>query len=396
MQPSSSRHPFLIDLLDERELAFLKQAEEFCAAEVDLNVEKWEKEELLPREIFSKAGKIGLMGTTAPEIYGGAELRCVAHVLIVKELSYHFGAFGLDVAAHNTLCLGHILEFCSEDQRRRVAPKLASGEWLGAWALTEPAAGSDIGGLETTAVETPDGWEITGRKMFITQGRRADMLVVMARTGTVENGKKEISAFLVAKDQVEPVRKIPTFGVKASETSELAFKKSKAELIGEKGRGQEQALAVLDRGRIGVAAVSLGIATAALDAARHYALHRKQFGHKIADFEAIQWMVAESTMELEAAELLMLRAAAMQDRGLRTTKESAMAKLFASEAATRICNRAMQVHGGSGYSRDLPLERYLRDAKFCEIGEGTSEIQHLVIARNVFRETEEEEGQHER
>lgn len=376
------------DMLDSREQAFLEEVAAFCKTEVAPYCEAWEKAEQFPREIFTKAARIGLMGATAPEQFGGKGLRLVAHVLAMREVARHFGALGIDLAAHNSLCLGHILGFCSDEQISRVAAKLTGGEWLGAWALTEPAAGSDTGGLETTAVEEGGAWKITGRKMFITQGRRADVLVVMARTGMLKEGKKEISAFLVMKDQVEPVRKIPTYGIKASETSELKFDAARGELIGKRGRGQEQALAVLDRGRIGVAAVSIGIAEAALDAARGYALQREQFGRKIAEFEAIQWMVAESTVDLEAASLLTLRAAAMQDQGLRSTKESAMAKLFASEAATRVCNRAMQIHGGSGYTRDLPLERYLRDAKFSEIGEGTSEIQHLVIARNVFKETE--------
>jgi alkylation response protein AidB-like acyl-CoA dehydrogenase len=265
---------------------------------------------------------------------------------------------------------------------------LIRGEWLGAWALTEPNAGSDSRGIETAATETESGWEITGHKTFITQGRTADLLVVMASSGKTAAGKNEISAFLVPKDQVQPIRKIPTYGVRASETSELRFHRAKGELLGPRGRGQEQALAVLDHGRLGVAAVALGIAQAALDAALRYALQRRQFGQRIAEFEAIQWMSADASTALDAAELLSLRAAGLLDQGKNITKEAAMAKLFASEAATRIGNAALQIHGGYGYSRDLPLERYLRDAKICEIGEGTSEIQRLVIARQVFREVE--------
>ncbi len=212
---------------------------------------------------------------------------------------------------------------------------------------------------------------MTGHKIFITQGGRADILVVIAVTGTTAEGQKELSAFLVAKDQVQIVRKIPTYGMKASDTAELRFERAKAELLGERGRGREQALAVLDRGRIGIGALALGVAKAAYNAARRHALGRQQFGKPVADFQAVQWMLADSATELDAAELLIERAASMQDQGLRTVKESAMAKLFASEAATRICSRALQIHGGVGYSRDHPLERYLRDVKLCEIAEGT-------------------------
>jgi alkylation response protein AidB-like acyl-CoA dehydrogenase len=222
--------------------------------------------------------------------------------------------------------------------------------------------------------------------MFITQGRRGDILIVLAKTGTTADGQKELSAFLVQKDQLQVVRKIPTYGMKASDTAEIRFDHARAELLGERGHGRRQALIMLERGRIGIAALALGIASAAFHAARGHAVRREQFGHRIADFQAIQWMLADSATELEAAELLTLRAAAMQDQGLRTPKESAMAKLFASEAATRVCNRALQIHGGYGYSRDLPLERYLRDVKLCEIAEGTSEVQRLVIIRQLLKE----------
>lgn len=376
--------------LNESERILMDRVAEFCRTEVLPDCENWERDENLPREIFSKAGQLGLLGLNVPSELGGQGLSLVTSTLVIREIGQHHAALALDIAAHNALCLGHILLAGSEAQKREVIPRLASGEWLGAWALTEPTAGSDMAGIQTTALQTKEGWEISGNKTFITQGRRADVLVVLAHTGSTEKGKKEISAFLVTKDQVKPVRKIPTYGMKSSETSEIRFDRARGELLGQRGQGQEHALAILDRGRIGIAALSLGIAQGALDAACRYALERKQFGKAIAEFQAIQWMLADSATELEAAELLTLRAAALQDQGLRTTRESAMAKLFAAEAADRICNRSLQIHGGAGYSRDRPIERYLRDVKLCEIGEGTSQIQRLVIARHVLNQAKAE------
>jgi len=378
--------------LNEREQALLDRVREFCATDVLPNCEKWEQDEDLPRDIFSKAGRLGLMGINTPVDLGGQGLTVLASAWIVREIGQHHAALALDIAAHNALCVGHILQAGSDAQKRRVFPRLVNGEWLGAWALTEATAGSDISGIQTTATETKEGWEISGTKTFITQGRRADILVVMADTGTTNKGKKEISAFLVAKDQVKPVRKILTYGMKSSETSEIRFDQARGELLGQRGQGQKHALTILDRGRIGIAALALGIARGALKAACRHALRRNQFGKPIAEFQAIQWMLADSATELEAAELLTFRAAALQDQGLNTPRESAMAKLFASEAADRICNRSMQIHGGTGYSRDQPIERYLRDVKLCAIGEGTSQIQRLVIARHVLDEARAEGG----
>jgi alkylation response protein AidB-like acyl-CoA dehydrogenase len=378
----------LTDLLNDRERDFLKHVADFCRAEVLPHCEQWEREELLPRELFSAAGKVGLMGMLAPLKSGGLGLSFGGYTAALREVARHSGALALNLATHNSLCIGQILAFGSMSQKERCLPRLARGEWLSAWALTEPRAGSDCGSMETTGKEETNSWELNGHKTFITQGRRADILVVIAVTGTQADGGKELSAFLVDKDQVRTVRKIPTYGMKASETSELVFEHARAELLGERGKGRAQALVMLDRGRIGIAALALGIAGAAYDAARRHALRRQQFRQPIAEFEGVQWMLADSATELEAAELLILRAATMQDQGLKTTKESAMAKLFSSEAATRICNRALQIHGGSGYTRDYPLERYLRDVKLCEIAEGTSEIQRMLIARKVLKEAE--------
>jgi alkylation response protein AidB-like acyl-CoA dehydrogenase len=377
-----------VDLLNERERQFLKDVTGFCRAEVDPYCEQWEKEESLPREVFSAAGKLGLMGMLAPEKFGGMGLSFIAYVSALREVAGHFGALALNLATHNSLCIGQILAFGSPAQKERCLPRLARGEWLSAWALTEPQAGSDCGSMVTTAEQKKDGWELNGQKTFITQGSRADIFVVIAVTGTKPDGAKELTAFLVNKDQGRVVRKIPTYGMKASDTAELRFDHAKAELLGERGQGRAQALLMLDRGRISIATLALGIAEAAYDAARRHALRREQFGRAISDFQAIQWMLADSATELEAAELLIMRAAAMQDQGLKTTKESAMAKLFVAEAATRVCNRALQVHGGAGYSRDYPLERCLRDVKLCEIAEGTSEIQRMLIARKVLKEAE--------
>lgn len=376
---------------DHREGDFLREVREFCRTHVAPHCAEWERDERLPREIFTEAAAAGLMGMRAPRELGGRELSFTAYALAIKELGTHFAALAMDVAAHNSLCVGHLVEFGSEEQKHRCVPRLVSGKWLAAWALTEPHAGSDAAAIRTKAEPAKtdisgDGqsWQVTGHKTLITQGRRADLLIVLARTGTRENGKPEISAFLVRGEHARAVRRIPTYGMRASDTAEILFENAPAELIGRRGDGLRHALARLDRGRIGIAALAVGIATAALEAARDYAGQRRQFGRLIGGFQAIRWMLADSATELEAAELLVLRAAAMQDAHRQTTRESAMAKLFASETATRICNRALQIHGGYGYTRDCPVERYLRDAKLCEIAEGTSEVQRLVIARAVL------------
>lgn len=372
--------------LDDESRAFLASVEEFNRTEVAPFADRWDHDEQLPREIFTKAGKIGLMGMVAPKEYGGRGLSYVTAALAVKELGKAYASLAMDIAAHNALAVGQINMFGTDEQKRAYIPRLTSGEWIGGWGLTEPNAGSDTGGIETLATGHGDHWHVNGMKHFITSGRVADLLIVIATTGRTDAGKNEISAFIMMKDQVTPVRKIHTYGMRASETSELRFTNSKAELLGERGRGREQALTVLDRGRISIAALAVGIAQAAFDRANSYANARKQFGHAIGNFQAVQWMLVDSAMELEASEVMTLHAAQLQDRGENTTKESAMAKLFASESAVKICDRSMQIHGGYGYSRDLPIERYLRDAKLCTIGEGTSEVQRLVIARHVLKE----------
>jgi alkylation response protein AidB-like acyl-CoA dehydrogenase len=336
-------------------------------------------------ELFTEAGRLGLLGMTAPADLGGRAMSFVAYIHTIMALGRHCAALALDIAAHNALSVGHILTFGSDGQKRRYVPKLASGEWLGAWALTEANAGSDTNALESVAAEAGDRWELSGQKMFITQGRRADVLVVMARTGKSPEPKPEISAFIVSAQHRQVIRKIYTYGVKSSDTAEIRFDRAPAELLGQRGKGRENALSLLDRGRMGIAALSVGIARAALDTAAGYSLRRKQFSRPIADFQAVQWMLADSAVELDAAELLTFKAAALEDAGKKNSREASAAKLFASEAATRICNRAVQVLGGRGCSRDYPVERYLRDAKLCEIVEGTSEVQRLIVARQVLK-----------
>jgi len=380
------------ELLTDADRQYLRRVEEFCREKVDPNCAKWDEDESLPREIFTDAGRLGLLGMTAPTELGGRGLSFTTYVHALMTLGRHSAALAVDIAAHNALSVGHILTFGSEAQRRCYVPKLASGEWLGAWALTEPNAGSDTNAVESFAVQAGDRWELSGEKMFITQGRRADVLVVMARSGQPQrvNGdaRPEISAFVVTAQYRQVIRKIPTYGIKSSDTAEIRFDRAPAELLGQRGKGRENALSLLDRGRIGIAALAVGIARAARDEAAAYSLRRKQFSRPIADFQAVQWMLADSTAELEAAELLVLKAAALEDAGRSSPRAASIAKLFASEAATRICNRAVQVLGGRGVSRDYPVERYLRDAKICEIVEGTSEVQRLIIARDVLKETE--------
>ncbi len=386
------------DQLSPRERAFLDRVEAFARDEVAPQADAWENAEELPRTIFTRAGRLGLMGMTAPKRLGGQGLGYVAYALAIREVARQQAALAIDIAAHNALSVGHILAHGNRAQHRRVFPRLVNGDWLGAWALTEPEAGSDSGGVQTTAVEArPGGWVLNGFKRYITMGRNADVLIVMAVSKDQEPSsqdqgpaktRKEISAFLVDRAQIKPLRKVPTCGLRASETSEFKLVNAKAELLGERGVGQAAALACLDKGRIGVAAVSLGLARAALDAALRHTLTRKQFGKRLADFQAIQFMLADSETELRAAEALVRQTAILATRGVRHGKESSIAKLYASEAASRICNRALQIHGGYGYTRDIPIERYWRDARLGEIGEGSSEVQRIVISRAILKAAE--------
>lgn len=396
------------DQVSAEEKRFLERVAGFAAAEVAPDAEEWERREELPRDIFTRAGHLGLMGVVVPPALGGQGMGYVAYALAIRELARYQAAFAIDVAAHNALAVGHVLSQGSAAQHQRVFPRLVNGEWLGAWALTEPEAGSDSGGVQTRATPaTGDAWRLNGFKRYITSGRHADVLVVMADSGaggpeTKDQGpgtkelvttsdprqKKEISAFLVERSEIKPVRKVPTCGLRASETSEFELVNARAELLGPRGAGQAAALACLDKGRIGVAAVSLGIARAALDAGVRHAVTRRQFGKRLADFQVIQFTLADCETELRAAEALVLHAAVLATRGARHSRESSVAKLFASEAGSRICNRVLQIHGGYGYTRDIPVERYWRDARLSEIGEGSSEVQRIVISRALLKAAE--------
>jgi alkylation response protein AidB-like acyl-CoA dehydrogenase len=360
----------------------------FAAGEIAPHVSEWDEASEFPHEVVKKLGEMGLLGVIFPEELGGAGMGYVEYVLAIEELSRVDGSVGIIVAAHNSLCTNHIMLGGNDEQRKRWIPKLASGEWLGAWGLTEPGSGSDAAGARTTAVKKGDCWVLNGSKTFITNGGHANCAVILAVTDK-EKGTKGISAFVVEKGTkgFRPGRKENKLGLRASDTSELIFEDCEIpaeNLIGKEGEGFKDAMRVLDGGRISIAALSLGMARGALDAAMKYAQERRQFGKAISEFQAIQFKLADMATELDAAWLLTMRAAQMKDAGMKVTLESAMAKLYASEAACRICDEGVQIHGGYGFIKDYPAEKFYRDVRLCPIGEGTSEIQRMVIARELL------------
>ena len=360
----------------------------FAEGEIAPHVSEWDEKSEFPHEVVKKLGEMGLLGVIFPESLGGAGMGYVEYVLAIEELSRVDGSVGIIVAAHNSLCTNHIMLGGNDEQRKRWIPKLASGQWLGAWGLTEPGSGSDAAGARTTAVKKGDAWVLNGSKTFITNGGHADCAVVLAVTDR-EKGTKGISAFVVEKGTkgFRPGRKENKLGLRASDTSELIFEDCEIpaeNLIGKEGDGFKDAMRVLDGGRISIAALSLGMARGALDAAMKYAQERRQFGKAISEFQAIQFKLANMATELNAAWLLTMRAAQMKDDGKKVTMESAMAKLYASEAACRICDEGLQIHGGYGFIKDYPAEKFYRDVRLCPIGEGTSEIQRMVIARELL------------
>jgi alkylation response protein AidB-like acyl-CoA dehydrogenase len=388
-------HPHSIyhDHLKPEELEFLKRAAEFCAAEIAPHAAAWEENEELPRALFTKAGRAGLMGMLAPKTAGGQGLSMLCFCLVIEEIARHCGAFAMNMAAHNALCVGHPLGYASEELKAKIFPSVLNGDWMVAWALTEPNAGSDTGGLETTAVPLADGaWELNGHKIYITMGLHSDRMIVMAVTGQDEKGKKEFSAFWINSADIEPVRKVPTSGVRASNTSEFYLKKVRGELVGQRGRGQHAALACLDGGRLGIAAMAIGLGRGAVEIAKQRMLVRRQFGKRIAEFQALQFRLADCEVELRAAEALLLQPCVMHARGQRFSLEASFAKLYASEAASRAANSALQICGGWGYTRDTAVERMWRDARLTEIGEGSSEIQRLIISRALLKEADEKYG----
>jgi alkylation response protein AidB-like acyl-CoA dehydrogenase len=362
---------------------------DFARAEIAPHAQGWDKEERFPTELVPKLADMGLLGIRIPEKYGGSGMDTTSYAICVEEIARVDGSIALTVASHNGLGTGHVLAFGSEAQKRKYLPKAASGEWLAAWALTEPGSGSDAAALRTTARRDGDGWVLDGTKTFITQGSVGGFCVVLARTNPLVPKQRGITAFVV--DRGTPgftsSKHLLKLGCRASDTAELTLENVRVpdgQRVGEVDQGFADTMRILDRGRISIAAMALGLGYGALEMAVRYAKQRKAFGKPIAEHQAIQWMLADAKGELDAAALLTYRAAWLADRGKRHTNEAAMAKLFASEAATRACNSALQVHGGYGYVREFDVERHLRDAKLCEIGEGTSEVQRIVIAKHVL------------
>jgi alkylation response protein AidB-like acyl-CoA dehydrogenase len=370
---------------DQREIQAL--ARDFAQAEIEPHATDWDRTHGFPRELIAKLGELGLMGVCIPEEYGGAGADFVSYILVLEELSRADAGVGVTVAVHTSAVSLPILTFGTDEQRSRFVPPLARGEVVGAFALTEPEAGSDAGSLRTAAAQNGDGWKISGSKQWITNGGFGGTVLLFARTDQDTPGAKGVSAFILDGDQVEVTREEEKLGLNSSSTVDLVVKDAEAgrdRLLHEEGKGFTVAMATLDGGRIGIAAQALGIAQAAYDVAREYALERRQFGKRIADFQAIQHKLANMSTEIDAARLLVLRAAWLKQEGKPHTEEGAKAKLFASEMARRQTAEAIQILGGYGYTKEFPVERYYRDAKITEIYEGTSEIQRLVIARSIL------------
>ena len=379
-------YPFV---LTEDQESLRKEIRQFAAREIAPNVMTWDEASQFPSAVVKKLGAMGLLGVIFPPEYGGAGLGYVDYMMAIEELSAVDGSIGIIVAAHNSLGTNHIFLAGNEEQKKKYVTKLASGEWLGAWGLTEPGSGSDAGGARTTAVRKGDKYVLNGNKTFITNGSYADTAVVIAVTDK-SKGTHGLSAFVVEKGTkgFRPGKKENKLGLRASDTSELIFEDCEIpaeNLLGAEGEGFVDAMRVLDGGRISIAALALGIGRGALDAALKSGKDRRQLGNASAEFQGIQWTLADMATERDAARLLTQRAAVLKDAGRKVTRESAMAKLFASEVAVRICDEAVQLFGGYGFIKDYPAEKYYRDVKLCTIGEGTSEIQRMVIAREILK-----------
>ena len=360
----------------------------FSKREIIPNMYDWDEKQHFPIDLFKKIGELGMMGVLVPEEYGGSGLTYDEYVTIISELSKVCGSIGLSVAAHNSLCTGHILKFGNEDQKNKYLPKLASGKYLGAWALTEPVTGSDAMRMNTTARKEGNYWIINGAKNFITHGASGDVIVVIARTGDLGDSRG-ISAFIVEASNpgVSSGKKENKLGMRASETAEVIFHNCKVSddaIIGNPGEGFIQSMKILDGGRISIAALSLGIAKGAYNAALKYSKERSQFGKAISNFQAISFKLADMATEISAAELLIYKSAYLINNNKPVTTESAMAKYFSSELAVKISSDAVQIFGGYGFVKDFPVEKYYRDSKLCTIGEGTSQIQKLVISKNIL------------
>ena len=375
--------------LSEEQQLLQQTVRDFAQAEIAPHAREWDEKQAFPREIFTKLGALGLMGAVWPTEYGGAGLSTLDYAIVMEEVSRADAGVALSLAAHNSLCSGHIFLAGNEEQKKKYLTPLAKGEKVGCWGLTENSAGSDAGGTKTVAVKDGDHWVLNGSKTFITNASVADTAVVMAVTDK-SKGKKGISAFVIERGTpgFRPGKKEDKLGVRSSDTSELVLEDCRvpaANLLGQEGNGFIDTLRILDRGRIGIAAWSLGIAQASLETSMAYAQGRRQFGHAIAEFQAIQFKIADMAVKVDAARLLTWRAAHLRDSGQEHTTQSSMAKLYASEIAVEVALEAVQIHGGYGFLKDYPVERYLRDSKLGTIGEGTSEVQRLVIARELMQ-----------
>ncbi len=364
-------------------------ARDFAEREIRPNVMKWDESQEFPVPLFKKLGELGLMGIFIPQEYGGSGMNYHDYITAIVEISKVCGSIGLSVAAHNSLCTGHIYYNANEEQKKKYLPKLATAEWIGAWGLTETGTGSDAGGMNTTAVKDGDHWIINGSKNFITHGKSGDVAVVIVRTG--EKGDSHgMSAFIIEKgtEGFAAGKKEDKLGMRASETTELIFNNCrvhKDQMIGKEGSGFIQAMKVLDGGRISIGALALGIAKGAYEAALNYSKEREQFGKPICEHQAIAFKLADMATKIEAADLLLAQAADLKNRGEKLVTESAMAKMYASEIACEVCNDAVQIYGGYGYVKEFPVEKFYRDVKLCTIGEGTTQIQQLVISRNITK-----------
>ncbi|MDF2477926.1 MAG: acyl-CoA dehydrogenase [Sphingobacterium sp.] len=376
---------------NKQQMDMIRQsARDFAQHHIKPYVMEWDEAQIFPIEVFKKLGEHGFMGVIVPEEYGGSGLGYQEYITVLDEISKVCGSIGLSVAAHNSLCTNHILSFANEDQKRRYLPKLATAEWIGAWGLTETGSGSDAGGMTTFAERDGDYYVLNGSKNFITHAISSSVAVVIARTGE-KGDKKGMSAFIVEKNTpgFTAGKKENKLGMRASETACLFFDNCRIhrdQRIGEEGQGFVQALKLLDGGRISIAALSLGIARGAYECALKYAQEREQFGKKIYDFQAVSFALADMATQVEASELLTRQAGYLKDHGERVSKIGAMAKLYASEAAVSVSNESVQIFGGYGFTKDYPAEKFFRDAKLCTIGEGTSSIQKMVIAREIEKD----------
>lgn len=373
----------------ENQLMIAQMVRDFVEKEVRPHVMTWDESQEFPREVFRKMGELGLMGVLVPQEYGGSGLGYYEYISVIEEVAKVCGSIGLSVAAHNSLCTNHILEFANEELKQKYLPKLATGEWIGAWGLTEANTGSDAMRMKCTAVQDGDYWVINGTKNWITHGISAEVAVVLVRTGDLLDSHG-ITAFIIERGTpgFSGGKKENKLGMRASETAELVFDNCrihKSQICGEVGKGFQQAMKILDGGRISIGALAMGIAKGAFEAAVKYAKEREQFGQPIGNFQAIAFKLAVMQTEIEAAEALLYQAAYLKNNKMKLTKESAMAKYFASEVSVRCATEAVQIFGGYGYTKDFPVEKFYRDSKLCTIGEGTSEIQKLVISREILK-----------